>query len=96
MKDKTILSVRVSSMESARGNKVPNQFHITIQGDGHYFQSYQTMIAYKDFMGNVTLDENAWNYSRTTSKYRSIFLDESTDETRKKIESGEYKLANLN
>jgi len=29
----------------------------------------------------VFLDEKYWNYSRTTAKHRSIFLNESTEET---------------
>lgn len=72
------------------------------------FQSYDSIIAVRTVwpyeavknMGGKTveivLDETYWNYSRTTSKYRSEFLGESTDETRRKIESGEYKLADLN
>ena len=62
-----------------------------------YFQSYRTLIAVKDIItGEILLDQDAWNYSRTTGKYRNIFLNENTAETRKKIKSGEYKLVNLN
>ena len=35
-------------------------------------------------------------YSKTTSKYRNMFLGETTKETQKKINSGEYILTNLN
>ena len=34
--------------------------------------------------------------NNSTSKYRNIFLGETTKETLKKIKSGEYKLVNLN
>tara|TARA_Y100001973_G_C5133888_1_gene299289 strand:+ start:51 stop:374 length:324 start_codon:yes stop_codon:yes gene_type:complete len=75
-----------------------------------YFQSYDSMIAKKvnkitsDFnrspiMQNeekIYLDKNFWNYSKTTSTYRNIFLNETTKETEKKIASGEYILTDLN
>lgn len=85
----------VSNMRSNKGNDVPNQFTIT-SSLGRTFQSYKSIIAFIDNTGKVTLDSYYWNYSRTTSKYLSMFLDQSTLETKKKIKSGEYKLANLN
>lgn len=95
-------------MESSRGNKVVNQFIFTEEGRGangnfiikEVFQSYDSVIAEKivwtGAKTEVTLDANKWNYSRTTGKYRNQFLNEGIEETRKKIASGEYKLANLN
>ena len=84
----------VSNMVSSKGNDVPNQFIIDSK-DGRTFQSYRSIIAnIKD--GKVTLDEYYWNYSRTTSKYLSIFLGSSTIETKKAIKEGRYTLANLN
>lgn len=74
---------------------IANQFIITT-GDGEYFQSYQTIIAFRDNTGKVTLDEKYWDYSRTTGKYRNAFLREGIADTRKKIKSGEYALADLN
>ena len=44
----------------------------------------------------IVLDKTYWNYSVTTSKYRNQFLNESTKETQAKIDSGEYKLVDLN
>jgi len=61
-----------------------------------YFQSYASIIAKKTKNGKIYLDADKWNYSRTTSKYRNIFLNETIAETKKKIKSGEYKLINLN
>lgn len=85
----------VSNMRSAKGNDVPNQF--TIQSEfGRTFQSYKSIIAFVDNDGKVTLDSYYWNYSRTTSKYLSMFLNSSTIETKKRIKDGTYKLANLN
>lgn len=100
----------VTNMNSPRtGGKVANQYLITLDSEiksieeigGEntkvYFQSYDSIIAYKDIVTNqVVLDPIYWNYSRTTSKYRCIFLGETTKETQKKIDSGEYTLVDLN
>lgn len=100
-----INTVKVENMTSSRGNKIANQFIIRAKSTGSesqvmfdeiYFQSYSSIIAKRDYKGNVILDENKWDYSVTTGKYRNQFLGEGIAETRKKIASGEYKLANLN
>jgi competence protein ComGF len=90
-------------MESIHGNKVANQFIITMTEKGYrydYFQSYDSIIALKETTPQgyiyITLDSTYWNYSRTTSKYRYNFLGESTKETEAKIKSKEYKLDDLN
>lgn len=75
-------------------NGVPNQFRIRTD-KGFIFQSYGSNIVVIE-NGEVFLDNLYWNYSRTTSKYRSIFLGETTTVTKSKIKSGEYKLKNLN
>jgi len=49
-----------------------------------------------NFTGGVILDKKYWNYSKTTSKYRNKFLNETTKETQAKIDSGEYVLKDLN
>ena len=94
-------------MQSPRGREVPNQFILVDEGhgaNGNYikkevFQSYQSVIAeritWKDRI-DITLDTNDWDYSTTTGKYRNIFLGEGIAETREKIKSGAYKMANLN
>ena len=90
------MKIKVKQMTSNRsGRPVANQF-IIYTSKGRYFQSYDSVIAFKDNKGNVTLDDYTWDYSRTTGKYRNEFLGESIAETRSKIESGEYKLENLN
>lgn len=99
--------MKIHNMSSSLGNQVPNQFILEEEGHGALgnfisrktFQSYQTIIAIRTVWPDevkIELDADAWNYSRTTSKYRSIFLGESTKETEKKIKSGEYILSNLN
>ena len=89
------MKIKVKQMTSPRsGGPVANQFIIyTIEGE--YFQSYDSIIAFNN-NGKITLDNNTWDYSRTTSKYRNEFLGEGTAETRAKIKSGEYILADLN
>ena len=90
--------MKVQNMTSQRrhGREVANQF-IIWQGQMEWFQSYDKIIAQVDRgNGQVTLDEKSWDYSATTGVYRNQFLGEGIAETRKKIASGEYKLANLN
>jgi len=87
--------MRVENMTSARGNKVANQFLVTDDKGNEYFQSYRSMIAKKS-QGKIYLDEYYWDYSTTTGKYRNDFLGEGIADTRKKIETGEYILMDLN
>ena len=89
------MKIKVKQMTSPRSYRpVANQFIIyTIEGE--YFQSYDSIIAFNN-NGKITLDNNTWDYSRTTSKYRNEFLGEGTAETRAKIKSGEYELEDLN
>ncbi len=86
--------MKVSNMTSNRGNEIPNQFIIESE-EGIFFQSYSSMIVKKS-KGKIFLDENKWDYSKTTGKYRNLFLRETKKETEAKIKSGEYTLTNLN
>ena len=99
--------MKVQNMTSSNGNKVANQFIITEEGHGalgnfkirETFQSYDSVIAIRTVWEDKTeivLDRETWDYSVTTGKYRNQFLNEGIADTRKKIESGEYKLADLN
>ena len=89
-------NVKVTQMSSNRtGEAVRNQIRI-VTSDGVYFQSYESIIAVKRPNGSVELDSKYWNYSPTTAKYRNQFLNETTKETQKKIDSGVYKLVDLN
>jgi hypothetical protein len=86
--------MNVSNITNNNGNRVPNQFVISDNG-ANYFQSYNSIIV-KRSNGKIELDSYYWDYSKTTSKYRNIFLGETTKETQKKIDSGEYLLTDLN
>jgi len=90
-------TIRVQQMTSPRtGGTVANQFIIRTP-KGTYFQSYNSIIAFKpNDKRRIQLDEYYWDYSRTTGKYRNQFLNEGIMETRAKILSKEYLLTNLN
>jgi hypothetical protein len=92
--------MKVKNITSESGNKIANQFIIKDDFNTVYFQSYNSMIAKKTWNDKgekrVFLDTEFWNYSRTTSKYRNIFLNETKKETEKKIKDGTYILTNLN
>ena len=89
------MKIKVRNIESNKGNKIPNQFGITMSNGTEIFQSYDSVIV-KRTHKNTYLDRDYWDYSVTTGKYRNIFLRESRTETEQKIEDGVYKLANLN
>ena len=87
---------KVRQMMSPRsGGLVDNQFML-YTSEGVYFQSYNTLIAFESNNGEIFLDEGRWDFSRTTSRYRNIFLGLNTQETKSQIESGEIKLIKLN
>ena len=86
--------MRLENMTSSRGNKIANQF-IIHASEGKYFQSYNTMIAFKDRLGKVQLDHDH-EHSRTTMKYLGLFLGHNIAETRKRIAAGDYIVTDLN
>ena len=99
--------MKVSNMTSSRGNAVPNQFYIvgvppqeSFDGvpmkSGDRFQSYRSVIAHHNFTGELFLDSDKWDYSRTTSKYRNQFTGFTTAQTKAGIKDGSIKLVNLN
>ena len=93
-----IKTYKVKNMTSSRGNFIPNQFIINTN-KATIFQSYDSIIVAclkVGFTMKTCLDENTWDYSTTTGKYRNIFLGETRKETERKIKSGEYILTDLN
>jgi len=86
---------KVSNMIGHSGRPVVNQFIIST-AEAIYFKSYNSIIVKQCFNDGVFLEENYWEYSNTTSKYRNLFLNETKKETQAKIDSGEYKLTDLN
>lgn len=87
--------MKVYNMTSPKGNQIANQFEI-YDKKGKYFQSYNSTIVFVNNKRQVYLDKYYWDYSRTTGKYRNLFLGETKKETENKIKNGVYKLKNLN
>ena len=86
----------IQMTSNSSGRPVANQFELFDGLGNRFFQSYRSMIAKISNSGKVFLDKNYWDYSATTGKYRNQFLNEKIAETRKKIESGQYILIDLN
>jgi len=88
--------VYVENLEGAK-----NQFLIHTP-EGTYFQSYDSLIAFKGFENMnaeeyIYLDINKWNSYSATMKYVKIFLGEKrTADIERKIKGGKYILINLN
>lgn len=77
--------MKVSNMLSVRDNKVANQFIIEF-GNYTAFQSYSTLIAVYD-NENDTLYQDENFYSRTTSKYLNMFINEYQPLTISKVDN---------
>jgi hypothetical protein len=93
--EKEMRIATVENMQSPQGKDVPNQFLIHTD-TGVTFQSYSSIIAQKRD-GKVYLDQNKWDYSRTTLKYLNLFLRTSgKKEIEAGIKSGAFILADLN
>ena len=88
------INCKVEQFKGTNG-PVKNQFRLFVPG-GVAFQSYSSVIAFRPWSGKIQLDREKWDYSKTTGKYRNIFLGETKKETEAKIKSGEYLLTNLN
>ena len=84
--------IKVKNMISTRsGRDVPNQFIITNNGV-ETFQSYETTIAIRQVNGVVVLDDRAFDYSRTTSKYLREFLrGDGRKEVERSIKNNDLK-----
>lgn len=82
----------VENMTSNNGNDIPNQF-IIYHENGRIFQSYNSIIV-------VSLDSEIreegvkyylgddWEYSKTTGKYRNLFLRKDKKEILQDIKDG--------
>lgn len=89
--------MKIKNLIGLKGNSVRNQFQI-VSDEGDYFQSYETMIAFipKTLNKKIILDVNNWQSSRTTNKYRNLFLGMSTKEIEAEVKSGKIILEDLN
>ena len=82
---------KVKQMTSKGGNLAANQYIITTS-EGRYFQSYGSTIALVPEDGGQIELGTDWNASRTTSRYRTMFLGETTKETKQNLLNGTYTL----
>ena len=80
--DKVYCAIVKNFTSLRSGKAVANQFEIIIENGDKIFQSYESIIAIKTFCGKVLVDCDRWDYSNTTSRYRKIFLGESTKDTK--------------
>ena len=90
--------MKISNFTNSKGNKVTNQFIIN-DSEFTLFQSYDSVIiktTFEDGKRVVYLDSYYWDYSKTTGKYRNLFLGENKKTTELKIKNNIYKLTNLN
>lgn len=81
------------SLTEYSSNVYEVQLHVT---DERFLFVYGFAIAKIDSNHDVILDKYKWEYSRYAGKARNRFLNEDIKDTRRKIESGEYKLKDLN
>lgn len=77
--------MKIENMKSNRGNEVANQFILEF-GNYTAFQSYSTLIAVYDHK-NDTLYQDENFYSRTTSKYLNMFINEYQPLTISKVDN---------
>ena len=60
-----------------------------------YFQSYDVIVAKKS-KGKIILDKDYYKYSRTTIKYRNMFLGLLSASVNEAIKDGKITLGKLN
>ena len=75
-------------------NPIVNAFRVETN-EGVYFQSYDTVIAFKSWDGEDVTLSNEWDCSVTTIKHLKIFLgytNNSAKVIRENIAVGNYKL----
>lgn len=77
--------MKIENMTSPLGNKVANQFKL-YYNNFVAFQSYNTLIAVYD-RENDTLYKDENFYSRTTSKYLNMFVNEYQPLTISKVDN---------
>jgi hypothetical protein len=82
--------MKVENIRSNKGNKIANQFIIT-DGNREIFQSYNSIIAIKEY-GKPTILGKDWDYSKTTGKYRNIFLNCTKKDIIEGLKAGLYVL----
>jgi hypothetical protein len=83
----------LGNFKSVKNFYTKNQFIIEME-KGIIFQSYNSIIVVQT-KNKTYLNKEFWDYSKTTGKYRNLFLKETKEVIKKKIESGLYQLIDL-
>ena len=90
---------RATNLKSSSGRKIVNQIEIVLPGVGRYFSSYGVNIAFipeDPGSGPLVFLDPGWTYSTTTGKYRNRFLGVNGREVQRRLDRGEYAVAELN
>lgn len=88
-----------TAMLNSSGRPAKDQIVRSYDDGSSEFISYGWTVVRRPFnypQEPIVLDEEKWNHSITTARYRNRFLGESTGDTRRRIKSGQYVLASLN
>jgi len=81
----------VENITSSRGNYIPNQFILDFTG-GSLFQSYNSTIVVKLKTTNIYYLGCDWKYSKTTGKYRNLFLCNELKDVKADLKTGKAVL----
>jgi len=76
----------VVNMKSNNNNSIPNQF-ILYFANGEIFQSYNSIIIIKLYDVDTYYLGEDYKYSKTTAKYRNLFLKKDTKEIEEDIKN---------
>jgi len=87
--------MQITQMINSNGNPAANQFVIDAE-HGQYFQSYNTVIAYKPSNGDTVTVSSKWDFSATTLKHLKLFLGTSLSkkQLQDRIDNGSIILTN--
>lgn len=87
--------ISVSQLINDKGNPAANQF-VIVGEQGVYFQSYDSVIAQKNYNDGKIYLSPSWDYSKTTLKHLYIFLRDYTRFSVNNKKDIEYNIKNGN
>lgn len=98
MAEITINVTRRTGMLNSKTQKpVANHQILTDDSTGCvYLQSYDSIVCMIDSVGRIFLNHKVYDYSKTTKKYRNMFLGLTTKELNRQIINGTIKMIPFN
>ena len=87
--------VSISQLINDKGNPSINQF-VIVGEQGVYFQSYDSVIAQKNYSDGKIYLSPSWDFSKTTLKHLYIFLRDYTRFSINNKKDVEYNIHNGN